>query len=236
MIYNVVTTKESNRTMFHHKRFLLLGSIVLLAVALFTFSPMHSSKAFAASLNGCPPTQSQGASNTWVAVLPATLNASSASGTFYFYGYPLSVDGQFGQKTENAVVAWQDYLGSFSNGSGDPNGVVGNGTWSSLGYCYDYHWGTSIHFNGSTQYSHCPPNLSYGSSGIWVQTLQDMLNTDITYGEFTNTPQSFTIYLANDGSFGSQTQAAVTDFQYAESISHDGSVGPQTWGKLRMCW
>jgi peptidoglycan hydrolase-like protein with peptidoglycan-binding domain len=218
--------------MFHHKRFLLLGSIVLLAVTLFTFSPMSAPKAFAASLNGCPPEQAYPGSSDWVKVLQATLNAQEANSNGLFsFGSPLSVDGQYGQNTENAVRAWQTFVG----GTGDAPGlVVGHGTWASLGYCVGTY--ISDHLKGSTQYSSCPPNLSSGSSGVWVEALQDMLNVDLWFGNMRDFPQYFTPYLANDGSFGPQTQAAVFDFQALSGIREDGSVGPQTWGKLRMCW
>jgi peptidoglycan hydrolase-like protein with peptidoglycan-binding domain len=38
--------------------------------------------------------------------------------------------------------------------------------------------------------------------------------------------------LAADGVFGSQTQATVKAFQDVASITADGVVGPETWGKL----
>lgn len=223
------------RIMFHFKRFLLLGSIVLLAVTLFTFSPMSASKAFAASLNYCPPTQALGKSNDWVKVIQATLNGQEAdsAGQFYF-GSPLSVDGQFGPNTQRAVVYWQHTVGSTGGTGGDPLGIVGHKTWASLGYCVDTY--ISDHTQGSTQYPTCPPTLSSGSSGTWVEALQAMLNTDLWFGEMHNSPMPFSPYLATDGSFGPETQKAVMDFQHANFIREDGMVGPQTWGRLRMCW
>ena len=64
------------------------------------------------------------------------------------------------------------------------------------------------------------PVLSKGSRGVYVNVLQDALNT-IGYN-------SGTI----DGIFGNKTYAAVVKFQKNNGLSQDGIVGCDTWRKL----
>lgn len=61
--------------------------------------------------------------------------------------------------------------------------------------------------------------VRYGSSGNDVSELQRILNEN-GYD------------LDVDGIFGSQTQAAVTDYQTKKGLDVDGIVGDQTWGSL----
>lgn len=61
--------------------------------------------------------------------------------------------------------------------------------------------------------------VSYGSQGSDVKTLQEMLNKN-GYD------------LKVDGIFGSKTQAAVRDYQSKNNLAVDGIVGNNTWGSL----
>jgi peptidoglycan hydrolase-like protein with peptidoglycan-binding domain len=79
------------------------------------------------------------------------------------------------------------------------------------------------------------PTLSYGSSGDSVVTLQYLLNEAYEEHLFSNSPHNFHPLLAEDGSFGPNTQAAVEDFQtrYKSQVTWvDGIVGPKTWNAL----
>lgn len=67
----------------------------------------------------------------------------------------------------------------------------------------------------ATNYS----QVSYGSSGNDVKTLQELLNQN-GYS------------LDVDGVFGSKTQKAVKDYQSKNSLDVDGIVGKNTWGAL----
>lgn len=67
----------------------------------------------------------------------------------------------------------------------------------------------------ATNYS----QLSYGSSGDDVKTLQKMLN---------NNGYSLDV----DGNFGPKTQAAVKEYQKKNNLAVDGIVGKNTWGAL----
>ena len=63
-------------------------------------------------------------------------------------------------------------------------------------------------------------NLRLGSKGDDVLDLQKRLNSAGGYN------------LAEDGSFGNQTLAAVKDYQTKNNLTVDGIVGTNTWGKL----
>jgi peptidoglycan hydrolase-like protein with peptidoglycan-binding domain len=77
----------------------------------------------------------------------------------------------------------------------------------------------------------CPPSLSYGSSGTWVDALQHRLNIVATVDLNSST------HLSTDGQFGSATQSLVRQVQsaYGNGVSVDGNVGPQTWSILGLC-
>lgn len=61
--------------------------------------------------------------------------------------------------------------------------------------------------------------VSYGSKGESVKTLQNLLNR-----------QGYS--LDEDGVFGAKTQAAVKDYQKKNGLLLDGIAGDQTWGNL----
>ena len=61
--------------------------------------------------------------------------------------------------------------------------------------------------------------VSYGSKGDNVKTLQTLLNQ-----------QGYS--LDEDGAFGVKTQAAVKDYQKKNGLQLDGIAGDQTWGSL----
>ena len=61
--------------------------------------------------------------------------------------------------------------------------------------------------------------VSYGSKGESVKTLQNLLNQ-----------QGYS--LDEDGVFGAKTQAAVKDYQKKNGLLLDGIAGDQTWGSL----
>lgn len=62
--------------------------------------------------------------------------------------------------------------------------------------------------------------ISYGASGEDVKNLQIKLNQTGNYN------------LQEDGIYGSNTQAAVKDYQQKNGLSIDGIVGDQTWSSL----
>lgn len=71
------------------------------------------------------------------------------------------------------------------------------------------------------------PTLQLGSSGAWVIMLQ-MLLFDIFKNQ---------IYITIDGSFGLETQDAVSVIQGMEDLTVDGIVGPaETWPAVVRLW
>lgn len=72
-----------------------------------------------------------------------------------------------------------------------------------------------------TQYSpNQAPLLTVGSQGQAVKDVQAFLREQGLYN------------YAPDGIYGSQTQAAVRQFQQSQNLSVDGIIGPQTWGAM----
>lgn len=217
--------------MSKRRRFLLLGSIsmFLLAGCLFTFSP-RAPVAHAAYSEPCPPDQSEGNNNTWVQVIQFVLNITSIPNG------PLATDGQFGSKTKAAVDWYQKNVMSITNG-GD---VVGNRTWSSLGFCTGFGGFIMFHSGQHITRSHCPGTLSNGSSGTWVQALQQALNLDVIGPEGKIIPPTYNgdhwWPLPLDGQFGTHTENAVKALQAANDIRVDGVVGNQTWNTMLMCY
>jgi hypothetical protein len=63
------------------------------------------------------------------------------------------------------------------------------------------------------------PVLSEGSRGEWVRRLQERLIAAHAW-------------IAKDGAFGPETEAAVVEFQQDEGLTVDGVVGPRTWTAL----
>lgn len=216
----------------------VLGVLVAaLAVGIVHSVATHAATASAAYSEGCPPAQSMGSKSTWVQAVQFVLNADHVAHVVSFAHYPLATDGIFGANTKGAVVAYQNKLGITGG-----NGVVGTRTWASLGFCTGF---DSVALSGDKWGgSACPGQLSSGSSGssgTWVQALQQALNIDATA-----TPGSTPIAkdyhndkwwpLARDGKFGAKTADAVKSLQAANHLAQDGIAGKQTWGAMGFCY
>ena len=176
----------------------------------------------------CPPTQSEGASNAWVQVIQFSLNAREREYDFSFPHYPLATDGIFGPNTRAAVIAMQRFVKL------PGNGIVNPQTWASLNFCT---YSTKYVLLGRTSGPECPGLVAYGSSGIWVNALQRMINTYTYYGNLAKTYHGDHWFpLALDGEFGTHTEDAVKTMQAFYHIQQDGIVGNQTWGALGLCY
>lgn len=112
------------------------------------------------------------------------------------------VDGIAGDKTYNAVLAFQKANGLTADG------MVGNATKAKLG----------ITGNGGGSGT-TSATLRVGSNGSLTRYLQRMLNV-LGYS------------MLVDGSFGTTTQNAVMSFQRKYGLEADGIVGAATWKRL----
>lgn len=125
-------------------------------------------------------------------------------------GYKLSVDGQFGNNTYNALVSFQEKSGITADG------IAGSGTYSKL---KSYHTTTKIIDNSSSGWT--GQTLKEGSSGQSVKDLQTLLNR---HGFSSGTI---------DGKYGNDTEAAVKRFQSKVGLKADGIAGSDTYTKLK---
>ena len=134
-------------------------------------------------------------------------------------GYNLSVDGDFGPRTQSAVVSFQR-----AHGLG-ADGIVGPKTaaafQSSSGGSSSTSTGSSSGGSSSSSGSVLlgDPVIRYGGNGSLVRTLQTLLNSK---------GASLTV----DGDFGRMTQTAVMAFQRANNLEVDGVVGTKTAAAL----
>lgn len=239
------------------KHIVLLSSILLVVSLFFAMTPVAST-AFAATtgmhatskasmlstasshlapdscpptcahpINKCPPSQQEGNSNDWVKIIKFALNQRVTGAGLD------TANSVFTSATKSVVIQFQ--TAEVITGGG---GVVGDRTWSALGFCRGFQPFLTSSIDMSL--TSCPPDQSEESSGnnmIFVEAIQDLLNRDFDEGGlFSNTPDNFHPYLASDGQFGPDTHAAVVDFQDFEGISGGGGVvGQRTWSALGMC-
>lgn len=160
----------------------------------------------AATLTGTP-SLSRGSSGAQVRTLQSLLNA---------HGSDLDVDGDFGNATHRAVVAFQ------SSHRLAADGIVGPRTAAAL--------------SGPTTVGNTPaapaspaapaagaitgtPPLRWGSTGAAVSAVQTRLN-------------ALGASVGVDGDYGQLTKAAVERFQAANHLAVDGVVGPGTAARL----
>lgn len=134
--------------------------------------------------------------------------------SLYFPTIPtLTADGIFGEKTRQAVIAFQKYFGL------TPDGVIGRRTWNML---YDVFLGTARQEGFNVSYPGTPLKLGSRGENVWL--MQSYLNT---IGEVLNIPKVIT-----DSIFGARTEAAVKTFQQLEGLTPDGIIGRNTWDRI----
>ncbi len=143
----------------------------------------------------------RGSSGPDVALVQTWLNGIRDSCTWYAV---LTVDGRLAQTPRRLS-------GSSSSGTASKeDGKVGANTWNVLYARYTARHGLTVPYPGIV--------LRSGSAGGCVRLVQQKLNTE---GE----------RLTTDGKFGASTVAAVKRYQTRHSLTSDGSVGKDTWGK-----
>ena len=135
----------------------------------------------------------------------------------YPYVLEVTVDGIFGDKTRQAVAAFQNRFGLA------PDGVVGEATWEAL---YRVYQGilNSILTPAERPVPWDGQTLSYGAQGERVLLLQRYLNT---------VADVYSLPKVNEtGYFGNDTRNAVRLFQELADLNPDGVVGEATWRRL----
>jgi len=133
----------------------------------------------------------------------------------------LSVDGIFGNKTQESVKIFQKIFNL------SINGVVNNETWYKISEVYV---GVTkmAELYGEGEREDKPFSgvvLSYGSKGNEVKLVQDYLNV-------IRTKYPSIVYLISDGVYGYNTTSAVSAFQKLAGIQVTGKVDEVTWKAL----
>jgi murein L,D-transpeptidase YcbB/YkuD len=112
-----------------------VGPLTWSMMGLCTVGSAHVPSGYTYGGNNCPPTQTEGANNTFVNALQHMVTEAAyynwISQTSPNSGwYPLSTDGSFGPNTLKGVE-------NFQAGNGlTPDGSVGPLTWGAMGMCY----------------------------------------------------------------------------------------------------
>jgi peptidoglycan hydrolase-like protein with peptidoglycan-binding domain len=121
--------------------------------------------------------------------------------------YTGGIDGNFGSKTKDAVIKFQQ------SHAVKVDGIVGYETQAPI---LREVWISK------------QPTLKEGSQGQEVRNLQDLLNGtgELPKGQFGT--------IKVDGVFGANTKAAVIKFQKSTDITADGVVGLKTWKQLSL--
>jgi len=134
----------------------------------------------------------------------------------------ITPDGQFGSRTQSAVMAFQRMFGL------SPDGIVGPATWRTLMEEYYNHL-----IGGPGEEEMPPPTtppypgspVRRGSTGENVRIIQSYLNTLAqVYPQISR--------LTVDGIFGGGTEVSVIAFQRLFNLTADGIVGPATWNAI----
>lgn len=138
---------------------------------------------------------------------------------FVPYVPKIAIDGIFGEKTLEAVKAFQTYYGLESTG------VVDLVTWENILDAYRAMYDSLPEgtFNTLNVYSGTP--LSVGDTGIYVDRVQMILNYLRQF--YPEIPE-----IARDGIYGSGTAAAVRAFQRIVGLEATGTVGAATYSSL----
>lgn len=164
-----------------------------------------------------PSLLKEGMSGDYIKTLQYYLNIVA-----YFYPQipNIDVDGYFGPKTKEAVIAFQEMFGLV------PDGIVGRDTWKALSSAYK----TSINsipeeYKSEAEIVYPGYVLSEGITNDDVRRLQTFLEKiSQAYPSIPN--------VTVDGAFGEKTKEAVSAIQRMYGIPVSGVAGPVTWGLI----
>ena len=166
-----------------------------------------------------PDAISQGEQGEKVTILQFFLSVIASVNPFV---PSVPITGYVGDETKNAVIEFQKNAGL------DPDGIVGPKTWGAM---YDEFKGIVdvVFLDNQNILINTEPypgeELSYGSSGDAVRTLQQYLNTIAAAN-----PDLPAVPVT--GEFGNQTRQAVTTYQRAFDLPVTGTVDKDTWDSI----
>ena len=139
---------------------------------------------------------------------------------FYDRIPPVSLDGIYGEATENAVRAFQSLFEL------DVTGEVDLRTWDALYRTYQGFISTiPFKYVDGRIYPYPGVPLRLGSESEVVRLLQEYLNYIAQY--YPQIPS-----VSPTGYFGSRTQEAVIAFQRLQGLTPNGTVGANTWNEI----
>ncbi len=139
---------------------------------------------------------------------------------FYDRIPPISLDGIYGEATENAVKAFQSLFEL------DVTGEVDLKTWDALYRTYQGFISTiPFKYIDGRIYPYPGVPLRLGSESEVVRLLQEYLNYIAQY--YPQIPS-----VSPTGYFGSRTQEAVIAFQRLQGLTPNGTVGANTWNEI----
>ena len=164
-----------------------------------------------------PSTLRKGSSGTGVRVLQFYLRLLN----YFIPSIPyVGLDGIFGDETENAVKAFQNYVGL------PADGIVGRRTWNALINQYE-----NIEREVQTQYDIIgtlpAPGLVFtiGSTGDVVRRIQEYINRIAKNDRSIPT-------VTVDGIYGNDTANAVRAIQARAGLEQTGRIDPLTWNAI----
>ncbi len=138
--------------------------------------------------------------------------------SLFFVSIPtLKLDGYYGTKTENAVIAFQETFSLPVTGS------IGPEDWQKMFEVYYSVLQTVTPSLGEQGFPGI--DLAIGSSGESVFLIQTYLNR--IAADYASVPS-----LEADGEYGALTERAVADFQSRFSLPRTGVVDAVTWGRI----
>lgn len=133
------------------------------------------------------------------------------------------VDGVFGVETEDAVREFQRIFDL------NVDGIVGKATWYKIQFIFNSVKRLSeLSSEGLTLadvQKQFPENVTVGDSGIYVRIMQYYLRVIAAF--LPTVP-----YVAFDGVYGSETEAAVRAFQREYGLEQTGSIDERTWNEM----
>ncbi len=138
--------------------------------------------------------------------------------SFFYPGIPIvTVDGYFGEDTENSVIGFQKTFGL------EADGVVGAATWNQL-YSVSTEIADTVEITSEEQRYPGSP-LREGATGRGVELMKIYYNRIARY--YGNLP----IVTENDV-FDDEFESAIEEFQERFGLESDGVIGALTWTRI----